>query len=399
MALVGKSTEEPGVAAWEATNLVTVAGALVASARLRAESRGCHWRSDVESRRPEWHGHLVATAGARWPGAPVRPLRQPGAGGSVSTAAETDPVRVITDLEQATALVADVGLDLAAVRAIVLDALAEDLGGRGVLPPGAGAGLDVTSVATVAADVVATGELVARRPGVVAGLGVAALVLAEVCAPAGPFRIELRSADADRVVRGDVLATVSGNARALLRAERVALNLLTAMSGVATATAAWVAALDGSGARVRDSRKTVPGLRMLQKYAVRVGGGVNHRMCLADAALIKDNHVIAAGGVVPAYRAVREAFPELGVQVEVTTAEQARDVIAAGARDILLDNMPAPEMAAVVAASPAEVVFEASGGLTVADAARVAATGVDFVAVGAITHSAPILDVALDLVT
>jgi nicotinate-nucleotide pyrophosphorylase (carboxylating) len=305
----------------------------------------------------------------------------------------------LTDVEATAELVTAAGLDLTAVRLVILEALAEDLGARGVLAPGAGMGVDVTSVATIAPDATATGELVARKPGVVAGLPVAALVLAEVCAPAGPFRIDLLAADGARVARGDVLGSVSGNARALLRAERIALNLLTAMSGVATATAAWVDALAGSGARVRDSRKTVPGLRMLQKYAVRVGGGVNHRMSLADAALIKDNHVIAAGGVVAAYRAVREAFPSIGVQVEVTTAEQARDVIAAGARDLLLDNMSAEEMTAVVAAAPEGVVFEASGGLTLADAARVAATGVDFVAVGAITHSAPILDVALDLVT
>ena len=159
------------------------------------------------------------------------------------------------------------------------------------------------------------------------------------------------------MARGDVLATVTGNARALLTAERVALNLLTLMSGVATATAAWVRALAGTRTRVRDSRKTVPGLRMLQKYAVRVAGGVNHRMCLADAALIKDNHVIAAGGVVPAYQAVRAAFPDLAVQVEVTTHEQAREVVAAGADEILLDNMDAEQMRAVVAE------FSAPGGL------------------------------------
>jgi nicotinate-nucleotide pyrophosphorylase (carboxylating) len=183
----------------------------------------------------------------------------------------------------------------------------------------------------------------------------------------------------------------------LLTAERVALNLLTLMSGVATATRAWVTALAGTGTRVRDSRKTVPGMRMLQKYAVRVGGGVNHRMSLADMALIKDNHVIAAGGVVPAYQAVRRAYPELGVQVEVTSAEQAREVVAVGADDILLDNMSVAEMTAVVAELAGRARFEASGGLTVESAATIATSGVDYVAVGAITHSAPILDIALDL--
>jgi nicotinate-nucleotide pyrophosphorylase (carboxylating) len=221
--------------------------------------------------------------------------------------------------------------------------------------------------------------------------------MATVCAPAGPFTIEILAEDGRRTSIGDVLITVRGNTRALLTAERVALNLLTMMSGVATVTKAWVDALSDSAARVRDSRKTVPGLRMLQKYAVRVAGGVNHRMSLADAALIKDNHVIAAGGVVPAYQAVRRAFPDIWIQVEVTTAQQARDVVAAGARDILLDNMNADQMAAVVAELAGQALFEASGGLTLDTAAAIAATGVNYIAVGAITHSAPILDIALDL--
>lgn len=304
----------------------------------------------------------------------------------------------LTEIDEVLGLVSGTGLDLNAVRLVVDEALSEDLGARGVLPLGAGLGVDVTSVATIAADATAVGELVVRRPGVLAGLPVAAYVLGSVCAPYGPFTLEITATDGDRVATGDVLLTVGGNARALLRAERVALNLLTSMSGVATATSGWVEALTGTNARVRDSRKTVPGLRMLQKYAVRAAGGVNHRMSLADAALIKDNHVVAAGGVVAAYRAVRRAFPDLEVQVEVTTAEQARDVIAAGATDVLLDNM-APQMMAAVVSEHHGVVFEASGGLTLADAAVVAATGVDYVAVGAITHSAPILDIALDLVT
>ncbi len=291
-----------------------------------------------------------------------------------------------------------VGLDLTGVAVIVTDALAEDLGGRGVLPAGAGEGVDVTSVATIPAEATATGHLVARRDGTLAGIDVAAYVLGLVCTESGPFRIEIAAADGRPVQRGDRLLTVTGNTRAILRAERVALNLVTLMSGVATATRAWTAALAGTSTRVRDSRKTVPGLRMLQKYAVRVGGGVNHRLSLADAALIKDNHVLAAGGVVPAFEAVRRAFPHLPVQVEVTTADQARDVIAAGARDVLLDNMAPAEMTAVVERHrDSGVVFEASGGLTLDDARAVAATGCDFIAVGAITHSAPILDLALDL--
>jgi nicotinate-nucleotide pyrophosphorylase (carboxylating) len=255
-------------------------------------------------------------------------------------------------------------------------------------------------VATIAADAVADGRLVVRRDGVLAGVDVAAYALGLLGAQASPFRIDITARDGESVRRGQVLLEMQGNARAMLRAERIALNLVTLMSGVATATRAWTEALAGTQARVRDSRKTVPGLRMLQKYAVRVGGGVNHRMSLADAALIKDNHVIAAGGVVPAYRAVRETFPDLAVQVEVTDAEQARQVIAAGATDVLLDNMEPAQMAAVVAEhSGTDVKFEASGGLTLADAAEVANTGVHFIAIGAITHSAPILDIALDLTT
>jgi nicotinate-nucleotide pyrophosphorylase (carboxylating) len=308
----------------------------------------------------------------------------------------------ITDLAQAEAYVASVGLDVAAVAVIVAEALGEDLGGRGVLAPGTGQGVDVTSVATISADAVAHGEFVVRRPGVVAGLPVAAyvvaVVLTSVVESPGPFVIEVLAAEGDRVETGDVLVSVDGGTRALLTAERVALNLLTLTSGVATATRAWVDALVGTGTRVRDTRKTVPGLRMLQKYAVRVGGGVNHRMSLADAALVKDNHVLAAGGVVAAYERVRAMFPDLWIQVEVTSAEQARAVVGAGAPDVLLDNMSLAAMSEVVAELKGRAQFEASGGLTLASAASVARTGVDFIAVGAITHSAPILDIAMDLV-
>jgi nicotinate-nucleotide pyrophosphorylase (carboxylating) len=305
----------------------------------------------------------------------------------------------ITSLSEIDDLVQADGLDRDALALIVSEALGEDLGGRGVLPPGTGAGIDVTSYATISPDAVAHGEFIVRRSGTVAGLSVAAYAVGVVCAPAGDFEIVLHTADGQPVAANQVLATVTGNARALLTAERVSLNLLTMMSGVATATRAWVDALAGTGARVRDSRKTSPGLRMLQKYAVRAGGGVNHRMCLADAALIKDNHVIAAGGVVPAYLAVRRAFPDLPVQVEVTTLQQAREVVAAGATDILLDNMSADQMRAVVDELSGAATFEASGGLTLDNATAVALTGVNFIAVGGITHSAKILDIGLDLTT
>ena len=301
-----------------------------------------------------------------------------------------------TTLAEIEDLVTGAGLDLNALSLIISEALDEDLGGRGVLPVGTGAGLDVTSYATIPATHVAHGEFVVRQPGTVAGVPVAAYVVASVCAPAGDFKLGLQATDGDRVSRGDVLISITGNARALLTAERVALNLITMMSGVATATRAWVDALAGTNTKVRDSRKTLPGLRMLQKYAVRVAGGINHRMSLADAALIKDNHVIAAGGVVDAYRAVRRSFPDVPVEVEVTSAEQARAVVAAGATEILLDNMSADAMAAIVAELADLATFEASGGLTLLNATEVAQTGVNFVAVGAITHSAPALDIALD---
>jgi nicotinate-nucleotide pyrophosphorylase (carboxylating) len=303
---------------------------------------------------------------------------------------------ICTTLAEIEGLVRAAGLDLDALSLIVTEALDEDLGGRGVLPPGAGAGLDVTSYATVPPDELAHGSFVVRQPGTVAGLPVAAYAVASVCAAAGDFEIVLRATDGDKVSRGDVLISATGNARALLAVERVALNLLTMMSGVATATREWVDALRGTNTKVRDSRKTIPGLRMLQKYAVRIGGGINHRMSLADAALIKDNHVITAGGVVAAYRAVRSSFPDIPIEVEVTSVEQAREVVAAGATEILLDNMSVVVMAGIVAELGDRVTFEASGGLTIENATEVAQTGVNFVAVGAITHSAPTLDIALD---
>jgi nicotinate-nucleotide pyrophosphorylase (carboxylating) len=303
---------------------------------------------------------------------------------------------VCTTLTDVEGLVTAAGLDLTAVSLIISEALEEDLGGRGVLPPGAGAGLDITSHATIPAAQTAHGEFVVREPGTVAGLPVAAYAVATVCAPAGDWELVVQATDGDRVARGDVLISVTGNARALLTVERVALNLITLMSGVATATRAWVDALAGTNTLVRDTRKTLPGLRMLQKYAVRVAGGSNHRMSLADAALIKDNHVIAAGGVVEAYRAVRRSFPDVPVEVEVTSAEQARQVVAAGATEILLDNMSTDAMASIVAELADLATFEASGGLTLLNATEVARTGVNFVAVGAITHSAPALDIALD---
>jgi nicotinate-nucleotide pyrophosphorylase (carboxylating) len=216
---------------------------------------------------------------------------------------------------------------------------------------------------------------------------------------AGRLTMTSLVADGDRVSAGQTLAVVEGPVRDLLTAERPALNLLGHLSGVATATRQWADAIAGTHARVRDTRKTLPGLRALEKYAVRVGGGVNHRMSLSDAALVKDNHVAAAGGVVPAFEAVRAAYPGIPLEIEVDTFEQAREVIEAGADLVLLDNMSTAELREVVEFAGGRVILEASGGLRLETAAEVAATGVDYLSVGALTHSASVLDIGLDIRT
>jgi nicotinate-nucleotide pyrophosphorylase (carboxylating) len=213
----------------------------------------------------------------------------------------------------------------------------------------------------------------------------------------GRLRVEFGTADGARVSSGEVLATVRGPVRDILTAERTALNLLGHLSGIASLTRQWVDAVAGTNARIRDTRKTLPGLRALQKYAVRMGGGVNHRMSLSDAALVKDNHVTAAGGVVNAFDLVRAAHPGLALEVEVDTVAQAREVIDAGAALLLLDNMSPADMREVVAYSAGRAELEASGGLQLANAREVAETGVDYLSVGALTHSAPQLDIGLDL--
>jgi nicotinate-nucleotide pyrophosphorylase (carboxylating) len=282
-------------------------------------------------------------------------------------------------------LLESAGLDPAEVEDVATLALAEDLAG----------GDDVTSVATVPADAVATGDFVARRPGTVAGLRIAEAVLSLVADE--EFTVERHVEDGERVAAGQVLLSVTTRTRDLLTAERTALNLLCHLSGIATATAAWSDALAGTGARVRDTRKTTPGLRALEKYAVRCGGGVNHRMSLSDAALVKDNHVIAAGGVAEAFKAVRAAYPELPVEVEVDRLDQIPPVLEAGADLILLDNFTVPQLREAVALVAGRARLEASGGLTLETAREVGGTGVDYLAVGALTHSAPVLDIGLDL--
>jgi len=277
------------------------------------------------------------------------------------------------------------GPDLAALERVVRTALEEDVGGP--------LGVDVTSVATIPAGARGTADLVARADGCVAGLGVAAAVFEAVATVA----IEPGAQDGDVVRRGDVLMTVAGPTRALLTAERTALNLLCHLSGVATHTRRWVEAIAGTGVTVLDTRKTTPGLRALEKYAVRCGGGTNKRLGLYDVAMVKDNHVLAAGGVVAAYAAVRRAFPDVPVQVEVTTLAEAREAAAAGADFLLCDNMPPALLREVVAAVGGRCELEATGGLTLANARGYAETGVDHLSVGALTHSSPILDIALDL--
>jgi nicotinate-nucleotide pyrophosphorylase (carboxylating) len=277
-------------------------------------------------------------------------------------------------------------LDLAAVQRIVYTALGEDLGD----PP-----RDVTSEATIPADRADTAELVARAAGVVAGLPVAAQVFAATSGGTATF--EQRVDEGARVTRGDVLAVVTGPTRSLLTAERTALNLLCRMSGVASHTRRWADALAGTKATVLDTRKTTPGLRVLEKYAVRVGGGTNKRMGLYDVAMIKDNHKLAAGGIAAAYRKVRETFPDVPVQVEITTVAEAREAVAAGADFLLCDNMGTDLLHEVVAAVGDRAELEATGNLTLETAAGYAATGVDYLSVGGLTHSSPILDIALDL--
>ena len=278
------------------------------------------------------------------------------------------------------------GLDPAAVMALTAAALTEDLAG----------GIDVTTAATVPAGLDGRADVVARAAGVVAGLAVAETVF-WLASPGNQVRCTDRAADGDAVVAGQAVLTVTGSISALLTAERTALNLLCHLSGVATLTRRWVDAVAGTGARIRDTRKTTPGLRLLEKYAVRCGGGVNHRMSLSDAALIKDNHVAAAGSVSAAFAAVRASEPGLPLEVECDTLDQVAEALAAGADLILLDNFAVADLAAAVQLTDGRALLEASGGITLGRARAVAQTGVDYLAVGALTHSAPALDFGLDL--
>lgn len=277
------------------------------------------------------------------------------------------------------------GLNPLDVTEVVLRALHEDVDDSG----------DITSMATIPASHVSTLDLVSRASGIVAGVPIAASVFQILSG--SEVTIEFLQSDGDAVVSGTVILRVSGPTRDLLQGERPALNLLSHLSGIATATHAWVLEVAGTKAKIRDTRKTTPGLRYVEKYAVRCGGGVNHRMNLSDAALVKDNHVAAAGGVRQAFELITHMYPNVDVEVEVDSLAQLDEVVAAGADLVLLDNFSVENMRIAVEAHGGKVALEASGGLSIATAKVVAQTGVDYLAVGALTHSAPALDIGADL--
>jgi nicotinate-nucleotide pyrophosphorylase (carboxylating) len=279
--------------------------------------------------------------------------------------------------------------ELTEARRVIARALEEDLR----------YGPDVTTLATVPADATTTASMVTREPGVIAGVDIALLVLDEVLGP-DRYLVKHRVDDGARLDAGAAALVVEAPTQGLLTAERTTLNLVCHLSGIATTTAAWVEAVAGTTAKIRDTRKTLPGLRALQKYAVRVGGGVNHRMGLGDAALIKDNHVAAAGSVVAALQKVRSAAPDLPCEVEVDSLEQLDEILSESVELILLDNFPAWQTQIAVqrrAASAPGTKLESSGGLSLDTAAEYAGTGVEYLAVGALTHSVLVLDIGLDV--
>lgn len=278
--------------------------------------------------------------------------------------------------------------ELADAHAIIDRALDEDLR----------YGPDVTSAATVPADATTVASMVSRQQGVIAGLDIAVLVLDKVIG-AGAYQIRDRAEDGAEVKPGDAVLTVEAPTRDLLTAERTMLNIVCHLSGIASETARWVQEVAGTGAAIRDTRKTLPGLRLLQKYAVRVGGGVNHRLGLGDAALIKDNHVAAAGSVLAALHAVRAVAPDLPCEVEVDSLEQLDEILGENVELVLLDNFPVWQTQIAVQRRDSRAPgtkLESSGGLSLDSAAAYAATGVDYLAIGALTHSVRVLDVGLD---
>ena len=289
----------------------------------------------------------------------------------------------------------DLHLPEAAALTLVRTALDEDLGGPD--------GVDVTTTATIPVDQVSTAHVVAREGGALAGIPLVAMVFEQVARRIGadPLTVTTRRADGEVVEKGDVVAVLEGSTQVTLVGERTMLNLVCRLSGIATHTHAWAERLTGTGATVLDTRKTTPGLRALEKYAVRAGGGTNKRMGLYDVAMIKDNHKLAAGSLGKAYAAVQAKYPDVPIQVEVTTTQEALESVQVGARFLLCDNMSVDQLRETVQAvrrTGEQVELEATGGLTLEVARAYAETGVDYLSVGGLTHSSPILDLALDLV-
>ena len=274
-------------------------------------------------------------------------------------------------------------LDSQKLETLIRIAIAEDLASAS----------DVTSVATIPEAQSAIAEFWSRKPGVIAGIPIVCAVL-EIC---GITHYEIKKRDGEVVSTNTLLLTARGETRSLLLAERTALNFIGRLSGIATLTKSWVDEVADTKVAIRDTRKTTPGLRELEKYAVRMGGGENHRFSLSDVALIKDNHVLAAGGVAEAFKLVKAKFPNLPVEVEVDSLQQLREVVEVGADLVLLDNMSIEECRAAVEIVSGRAKLEASGGLILTNAHAYAKTGVDYLAVGALTHSAPVLDIGLDL--
>lgn len=264
----------------------------------------------------------------------------------------------------------------------VKDAISEDLAG----------GQDLTSVATITQSQVSTADFVARSGGVVSGLHVVAAVL-EYC---GVNHYEVLVDEGAKVLAGKVLITAQGNTQKLLLAERTALNFLSHLSGISTLTNQWVSEISGTKCQVRDTRKTTPGLRMLEKFAVRMGGGTNHRLSLSQAALIKDNHILAAGSISAAFNATKKMFPDKSIEIEVDSIDQLNEAVKLKPDLILLDNMSVEQCSQAVLISAGLVKLEASGGIAISNAKSYAATGVDYLAIGSLTHSAPALDIGLD---
>jgi nicotinate-nucleotide pyrophosphorylase (carboxylating) len=378
-------TADPG--SWETSNLLHVGQLLTAAATLREETRGGHVRSDFTDRDDaHWLGHIHA-------------VRE--GDGSITTSfqpitAQVSPAPHTTGRppHHSPGHVSNAFPEKRA-RVVVEGALDEDLGGY--------PGLDLTSSATIPVTHRSTAHVVARAGGVAAGIPLISMVFRAVAERFGSsgVEVELFRQDGEAVNKGDVIGILHGSTRAILVGERTMLNLISRLSGIATHTRQWADALEGTGAMVLDTRKTTPGLRALEKYAVRCGGGTNKRMGLYDVAMVKDNHKVAAGSVSAAFEAVHRQFPAVDIQVEVTTTAEALEAVAAGARFLLCDNMSVHLLRTtveVVRATDQQVEIEATGGLTLEVARAYAETGVNFLSVGGLTHSSPILDIALDLV-